>query len=160
MLLENNNWPVYGLEHFISCRVDNTFNLLGIWGCNNYIEDIYVYLQIHKEKTSNTIIGGDFNSNVIWDEKHKKRTHSGVVKELLSIELVSVYHTLTNTADSEEYDPTFYMYKHAHRPYHIDYFFCKKEWIQMLSIGTYKDWILYSNHVPIFLEVNPSNYAD
>ncbi|WP_139209521.1 hypothetical protein [Clostridium uliginosum] len=58
-------------------------------------------MQIHKEKlkrTNNLLIGGDFNSNSCWDKKHKRRTHSAVVKQLGDIGLSSCYH------DKEKYN--------------------------------------------------------
>lgn len=158
--LENNNWPSFGLEYFICCKVNHTFDLLGVWGCNNYIEDIYTYLQIYKKQITNTLIGGDFNSNAIWDKKHKRRTHLKVVGELASIGLVSAYHSLTNTSAGLEKDPTYYMYRHDYRPYHIDYFFCQKEWINTSVIGRYEDWMLYSDHMPVLLEIDCENEVE
>ena len=62
--MKNNHWETYGLEWFISCTINDDFSLLGVWGCGSYIEDIYVYLQIHKEKLKSMLICGDFSIKV------------------------------------------------------------------------------------------------
>lgn len=152
--LKNNNWETYGLEWFISCSINDNFSLLGIWGCCNYIEDIYVYLQIHNEKLKNIIIGGDLNSNSCWDKQHRRRTHSAVVKQLENLNLYSCYHIMENEKQGQESKPTFYLYRNKEKSYHIDYFFCEKEKIQNFQIGEFEDWINLSDHMPIILDIS------
>lgn len=155
--LKNNNWECYGLEWFISCTVNNKLTILGVWGSGNHIEDIYVYLQIHKEKLKNIdniLICGDFNSNSRWDKKHKRRTHSAVVKELESLNLYSCYHYINNDEQGKESEPTFYMYRNKNKPYHIDYCFYKKNKIKNLEIGKFEQWISLSDHMPMIIDID------
>lgn len=155
--IENNNWKNFGLEWYISCTVNECLTLLGIWGSGNYIEDIYVYLQIHKEKlaeTENLLIGGDFNSNTCWDKKHKRRTHSVVVTELESLNLQSCYHTQKKENQGQESTPTFFLYKDKNKPYHIDYFFYNENRFNNFQVGQYEEWISLSDHMPLILDMD------
>ena len=152
--LKNNNWPKYGLEYFLSCRIDDKFNLLGVWGCNNYIEDIHTYVQIHRYNLENCIVGGDFNSNAIWNKGHKRRNHSAVVNDLKSAGLDSAYHVLNKEIQGCETQKTFYLYRHQTRPFHIDYFFCPTTILQSFEIEPYDKWISYSDHIPIMVEID------
>jgi len=152
--LKNHEWKDFGLEWFICCRVNNQFNLLGVWGCRNYIEDVFVYFQIHKEKFTNIVIGGDFNSNTRWDKKHGRRTHSAFVSELEKLNLVSSYHVLENEIQGKESIPTFFLHRHQERKYHIDYFFCEQRINRHIQIGNFEKWINLSDHMPICLELD------
>lgn len=154
--LTDNHWGTFGLEWFISCTVNGNLTLLGIWGSGNYIEDIYVYLQIHKEKLKNkgnVLLGGDFNSNSCWDKKHKRRTHSAVVKQLSDMGLNSCYHNIVNEVQGQESQPTFYLYRNKEKSYHIDYFFYNRDKLRTFEIGTFDDWISLSDHMPIILDI-------
>lgn len=155
--LIDNHWETFGLEWFISCTVNGNLTLLGIWGSGNYIEDIYVYLQIHKEKLkniSNVLLGGDFNSNSCWDKEHKRRTHSAVVKQLGDMGLNSCYHEIANEVQGQESQPTFYLYRNKEKFYHIDYFFYDTDKLKTIEVGNFDDWISLSDHMPIVLDID------
>lgn len=155
--LKNNEWQSYGLEWFISCTINENLNLIAIWGCGNYIEDIYVYLQIHFDKLKtmkNVLICGDFNSNSCWDKNHKRRSHSSVVRELESVNLYSCYHYIEDEPQGKESKPTFYLHKKKHKAYHIDYCFYYKDKINNILIGEYGDWISLSDHMPIVTTIS------
>lgn len=131
--------------------------MVGLWACGNYIEDLYVYLQIYKEKLSevkNKIICGDFNSNSCWDKQHKLRTHTSVVKELEKLNLYSCYHLKENEFQGKESKPTFYMYRKNEKTYHIDYMFYNSQGIYEFKIGKFDDWISLSDHMPMILDIN------
>lgn len=156
IILKDNQWKTYGLEWFISCTVNDEFSLLGVWGCGNYIKDIYVYLELHIEKLKGMLICGDFNSNSCWDRKHKRRSHSAVVNGLENLGLYSCYHLKENEVQGEEKKPTFFLYSTKENPCHIDYFFCEKEKVNGLEIGEFEDWIRLSDHMPVILDTNTS----
>src|SRR3712207_67397 len=154
--LMDNHWKTYGLEWFISCRVNDEFTLVAVWGSGNYIEDIYVYLQIHYEKLNSlkkVLICGDFNSNSIWDKKNKRRTHSAVVQQLQELNLYSYYHLNKNEPQGKESTPTFYLYRNQQKPYHIDYCFGNKNEFSNLKVGKFEDWIKFSDHMPIVFDL-------
>lgn len=155
--LEPAKWSTYGLQYFIPCKVNNKFNLLGVWACGKYIEEFYVFLQIYKEKYedfSNTVIRGDFNSNSIWDKQHKNRNHSAVVEDLSKGGLHSCYHLLKGEKQGEESTATFYMHRYKEKGFFIDYFFCNKDKKYDFSLGLYEDWIGESDHMPMMLEID------
>lgn len=152
VILKDNCWQSYGLEWFVSCTVNNEFSLLGIWASGNYIEDIYVYFQIHKDKFKNILICGDFNSNSCWDKKHKWKTHTAVVKELENLDLYSSYHLKEREVQGKESQPTFFLYRNKEKKYHIDYCFYYKEKVDKFYVGEFEEWIKLSDHMPIILD--------
>ena len=162
ILLENLNWPDNNLKYFISCSINKKFSLLGTW-CNStnsltfgYIGQFCKYLQINKNRMSNILIAGDFNSNSIWDKWDRWWNHSDVVRELNEINIKSIYHEINNLDHGKEPTPTFYLQKNINKGYHIDYFFCytniiKK--VKSLKIENFKDWINISDHMPKIIDV-------
>jgi exonuclease III len=98
---------------------------------------------------------GDFNSNTIWDyKKHRLVSHAGVVKQLGNKGIFSTYHFHHKQTQGTEEHPTFYMYRHKGKPYHIDYCFVSTdmlEKLQSVDIGEYDFWAKYSDHVPMIV---------
>lgn len=47
----------------------------------------------------------------------------------------STYHYLNNEKQGEESQPTFFMYRHLDKPFHLDHVFAKKGRIDDLQIG-------------------------
>ncbi|MBO4931887.1 MAG: endonuclease/exonuclease/phosphatase family protein [Clostridia bacterium] len=145
-----NDWPIYCLRHFLSIRINNDFDLIGVWASPPYIEEYYIYQTVNLERyNSRTIIIGDFNSNAIWDKSHGRRNHSAVVNELKNVGLYSAYHFMMNEKEGEESQKTFYLYRHYDKGYHIDYCFLDPRRINSFQILTTNDWIQYSDHFPI-----------
>lgn len=152
--IENNNWNTSGLRSFISVKVNNDFDLIGVWACKPYIEEYYAYQHMHIDKFNDkTILFGDFNSNKIFDKKHGTKNHTNAVKELERRKLISAYHYVYNENQGEEKQPTFYMYRHSDKSFHIDHCFIKKERIKGYRILCSEDWLKCSDHIPIILEI-------
>lgn len=153
--LTKNDWKTYCLKNFISVSVNNEFDLVGVWACERYIEEYYLYQNINIENyNDNTIIIGDFNSNKYWDKKHGDRNHSAVVNELKEKNLISAYHSIFSEEQGKESQNTFYLYRHLDKGYHIDYCFIKKERIKKFQIlPNTKKWLAFSDHIPIILEI-------
>lgn len=150
--IERNDWPVYCLRNFISVKVNGKFDLLGVWACRPYIEEYYIYQTINIDKyNGDTVLIGDFNSNAMWDKEHGKRNHSAVVSQLKCINLLSAYHYVTGELEGKETQKTFYLYKHLDKSYHIDYCFLNPERIMSFSILNAKEWLQYSDHMPIVI---------
>jgi exonuclease III len=165
--LQKLNWPNsfkgHPVKHFLPCRVNHEFDLLGVWTHKNnspnfgYIGQFWKYLQLNKEKLGKTIIAGDFNSNKIWDEWDRWWNHSDVVEELKSIGIESFYHLKSNENQGQESCPTLYFQKNTARTYHIDYIFGSKNYlnrIEKIEIGKAEDWLKLSDHMPIYCEIN------
>jgi exonuclease III len=161
-LLENHNQD---LQMIIPVAVTDgqfDFNLFAIWANNptdgdgQYIEQVWKAVQHYSAllKDTKTILVGDFNSNTIWDRKHKQSNHSNVVKLLEDRGIFSTYHIYHKQTQGAEQHPTLYMYRHRDKPYHIDYCFASKDLLNKLSsveIGDFDTWIKHSDHVPVIV---------
>lgn len=159
----SNKYHDHSVKYFLPCRVNNDFDLVGVWTHQNnspnfgYIGQLWKYLQINKTNMNRTIIIGDFNSNSIWDQWDIWWNHSDVVKELKEIGIESFYHKMSNEDQGKETIPTLYLQRKFMRPYHIDYIFGPsnfQEKIKMFEIGKFDDWISLSDHMPIICEFN------
>ena len=159
-VLENHNQD---LQMIIPIAVTNgqfEFNLFAIWANNptdrdgQYIEQVWKAIHHYQNLLTDTktILIGDFNSNTIWDRKHRESNHSNVVKLLEDKGIFSTYHLHHKQIQGTEEHPTLYMYRHKDKPYHIDYCFASKDLLKRVSsveIGNFDEWIKYSDHVPI-----------
>jgi len=156
-------WKTTDLKLFLPFRVNDSFNVLGVWtkGARgetfSYIGQFWKYLQIHRDDLTadETVIIGDFNSNNIWDKSDRWWNHSAVVSELEDLGIYSLYHYLNDEAQGLESMPTFYLYRNHEKAYHIDYAFISKRLITdcYLEIGRIEDWLSVSDHLPLILEI-------
>ena len=106
-----------------------------------------------------TIIGGDWNSNAIWDKPGWRINHMTKVEMLERLGMVSAYHALRGEAHGQEQVPTHYWRdRRIDGPtYHIDYVFVPASWLPAVkgfSIGGFQDWVGngLSDHVPLVIE--------
>lgn len=137
------------LRHFVPFKI-NDKRVIAVWAMKPYIEEMVVYFSIHETLLGeNTIIIGDFNSNVIWDRKHKDRSHSTLNSLFKKYNLSSVYHMLNGIEYGQEVEKTFYMYRKRDKAYHIDYVYCSEKYMGTYSIGEPDFWLNYSDHMPI-----------
>jgi len=137
------------------------FTLYAIWANNpedpdgQYIEQVWKAIQHYDQGLNNkTMLIGDFNSNSIWDRKHRESNHSNVVKLLESKGIFSSYHLFHKQTQGKEMHPTLYMYRHQDKPYHIDYCFVSKDIskkIKSVEIGDFDFWRKHSDHVPLII---------
>lgn len=151
------------VKHFLPCLVNGEFELLAVWTHQNkspnfgYIGQFWKYLQINKANFNNSIITGDFNSNVIWDEWDRWWNHSDVVGELEEMGIHSLYHKFTNEQQGKESQSTFYLHRNILKPYHIDYCFASTKLLNNLSnivVEPYEKWKHMSDHSPIITTFN------
>ena len=137
-------------------------NLYGIWANNpedpdgQYVEQVWKAIHYYNKqlKRKNSILAGDFNSNTIWDRKSRAGNHSAVVKRLEEKGIHSAYHRHHKQAQGKETHPTFYLYRHVNKPYHLDYCFVSENLannIQSVEIGDHAFWSKYSDHVPVMV---------
>lgn len=155
--ITDNKWEPFCLRQFACVRVNDSFDLLAVWTKFRYIEEYYIYHHLHAAKYhSDMIVMGDFNSNKCWDYKHNRgeRNHTAVVKLLSDIGLCSAYHHHQNEEQGEETTPTFFLYRHEHRSYHIDYAFVAPERIRSCHIDTDAEWLALSDHRPLVLDID------
>jgi len=141
------------------------FTLYAIWANNpddpdgQYVEQVWKAINYYdkKLKSKQTILVGDFNSNTIWDRKYREGNHSNVVKRLEEKGIFSCYHLHHKQIQGKEQHPTFYLYRHKDKPYHLDYCFASADMtdnIHDVEIGEYDFWKQYSDHVPVIITFN------
>jgi exodeoxyribonuclease III len=141
------------------------FTLFAIWANHpedkdgQYITQIWKAIHYYENLLldTKTILIGDFNSNTIWDKPKREGNHSTVVEKLEAKNIHSTYHTFYNQKQGKEKHPTLYLYRHRDKPYHLDYCFASKYFIDKLvnvEVGKYKDWKEYSDHPPLIVSFN------
>lgn len=161
------NWNDHGLELFLPCRINNSFNLIGVWTKNpgprklRYIGQLWQYLQYNKQMVDSDriVFCGDLNSNAIWDQKHRGNSHSDVVRELEESNITSIYHESTGERHGLEKTPTQYMYRDLKKPYHLDYAFMTDSLInekKSVIVGSTEEWLQYSDHMPLVFSIQGS----
>ena len=164
-LLRNHNPELKMIIPIAVTGGESKFTLYAIWANNpndpdgQYVEQVWKAIHHYDKKLRNkqTILIGDFNSNTIWDRKYRAGNHSNVVKRLEEKGIFSCYHLHHSQVQGKEEHPTFYLYKHKDKPYHLDYCFASKdmiEKIQSVEIGDYDFWKQYSDHVPVIVTFN------
>src|SRR6266853_341092 len=140
------------------------FLLLAVWAQNDkadrYVRGVVRAVDLCERfiKAQPTVALGDFNSNSIWDHEHPKdRNHTALVEQLDSLGLVSAYHEYHDERHGSETRPTFFEYRHEHRPYHIDFCFVPRTWrnaFRNVVVGSFADWSPLSDHMPLGLDFN------
>lgn len=139
-----------------------SFMLYAIWANNpgdpdgQYVTQVWKAVHHYSKFISkkNTVLIGDFNSNTIWDRPRRAGNHSTVVQHLAAKNIHSVYHKHFAQQQGKEAHPTHFLYRHKHRPYHLDYCFASIDFIDRLAsveVGDYDSWSTYSDHVPIMI---------
>jgi exodeoxyribonuclease III len=156
------------LKTILPIRVSNGkkhFTLLAVWAYNpadkdyDYIGQVWKAIHYYEEllRSGKVILAGDFNSNVIWDRLKRKTNHSMVVEKLKTLGIHSVYHSHLKIDPGSEKHPTFFLYRHKDKPYHIDYCFASGNFIRKtgdIEIGNYQTWKMHSDHSPLMVSFN------
>lgn len=140
-----------------------SFLLWAVWACNigadRYVRGTHRAIDTSRRlfRSGPSVMLGDFNSNAIWDREHPAdRSHSALVAKLAELGLASSYHAHHREPHGAESRPTFFEYRHAHRPYHIDYCFLPASWsgrIAGVTVGAHADWAQQSDHMPIIVDL-------
>ena len=156
--------PRYAMP--VSVTGPEQFSLLAIWAMNDrplrYVRAVVRAVALHRARLARgtTFVLGDFNSNTIWDREHPTAAnHSALVGHLAALGLHSCYHRSTGEAHGAERTPTFHLYRHASRPYHLDYCFAPPSWLSRLTavtIGAHESWMRHSDHRPLIMDFAPA----
>ncbi len=149
------------LPWFIPVRW-NDISILASWACvfttsRRYVRLMHEAIDHYQSflATPSSIIIGDFNSSSVFDRKHPGKTHTALVERLGSIGITSAYHHATGEPHGEETAPTFFLYRHEDRGYHLDYAFLTNALLDrsQVALGSYADWIQHSDHLPLVLDL-------
>lgn len=141
------------------------FTLFAIWANNpddkdgQYVTQVWKAIHYYDSLLlgKKTLLVGDFNSNTIWDKPRREGNHTTVVQKLKEKKIYSTYHKFHKQVQGKEEHPTLFMYRHKDKPYHIDYCFASKYFIDKLEnveVGDYNDWTKYSDHKPLIVTFN------
>ena len=138
-------------EHFIPVRVNDTFNLLGVWAMPKYVEMIHDFFDANEELfDENLIMCGDFNSSVVFNYHHpKSKNHTVLNEKLESKNLFSVYHAMTEEEQGSEKEMTFFQSRHLNYSFHLDLVYAGKNVVKEFNILDQFKWITVSDHLPI-----------
>ena len=142
-------------EHFILVRVNDSFNLLGVWAMPKYVEMIHDFFDANEGLfDENLVMCGDFNSSVVFNYHHPKaKNHTELNKKLESKNLKSVYHDLTGDEQGEEKEMTFYQARHLNNPFHLDLVYAGENVVKEFTILDHFRWITVSDHLPLVFKI-------
>ena len=143
-------------ENFIALRVNDSFNLLGVWAMPKYVEMIHDYFDANTDLfDENLIMCGDFNSNTVFNNHHPKmKNHTELNKKLESRNLFSVYHNMTGDEQGLEKSMTFYQARHLNNPFHLDFVYAGENVVKEFKILDFYKWVVLSDHLPIAFEID------
>ena len=157
-------WHTEDLKEFLSFRVNDNFNAVATWtkqsrgGTFGYAGQLWKYLQSHGKdiKAGECILLGDLNSNIRWDRPDRWWNHSDNVQILDSLGLQSIYHRQMGVEQGAEIDPTFYLYRHRDKAYHIDYVFASASLLEKCTIYCHDPdyWLQFSDHIPLEVKLS------
>ena len=156
VILKHAGWEDFYRRYFIPVIANNNCIIVGLWACDPYIHEFYFYLKLIKRYFTDKpiIFIGDINSNKRFDHRHPREgSHSDTIALLNSWGYKSIYHYFTGEEQGEESVPTFRMYNHLDKPYHIDFCFAKPEVIKHFEIVENNNFAECSDHNPLYVEL-------
>ena len=101
----------------------------------------------------NTIFIGDFNANAIWDSADCWWNMSNNNEILNEHGLFSCYHSVSKEEFGKESEPTFFLYRHKDKPYHIDYAYVALKNQLHFKILNDNIYLKYSDHFPSVVDI-------
>ncbi|MEJ7837367.1 MAG: endonuclease/exonuclease/phosphatase family protein [Thermomicrobiales bacterium] len=147
---------------FVPLVVDD-LHIMAIWATTSDVNARRYVRLIHEAidhydtflQHPRTILIGDFNSNAIFDGKHRLKSHSLMVDRLHTLGISSLYHQQTGEAQGKESAPTFFLHRSNDKPYHFDYAFVSESLSgdADLAIGATDTFLGPSDHLPLILDV-------
>jgi len=155
------SWGITDCQYFLPVEVRDKIIIVGVWAMGgkskstSYAGQITRFLDsnAHRLNSNKIVLIGDFNSNAIWDKRHRVANHTANDKRLVDVGLTSLYHREKSEEQGKETTPTFYMYRKKEKPYHIDYVYLPEKILETASIdvGCPDQWLQYSDHMPLFI---------
>lgn len=155
---------------------DRSFDLLAVWANNRageYPGDHYLAgakplrqgLSAFRRQLAKgrTVVAGDFNNNVTWDEPFKPANHGYADADLRALGMVSAYHHVHGCDLGHEPDPTYFQNRDPVKAFHIDWCYVPKAWCEGLQVevGTHADYCQLtadggiSDHAPLIVDFPP-----
>lgn len=155
--LELLDWKDGGKRYFMPIRVNDSFIIVAAWACDPYCEELYDWIDaVEPNINEDTIIIGDLNSNVVLDPKHIRKSgksYALCLEKLSSLGLYDIWHHYTKEKQGKESVPTFYLYRHLDKPYHLDHCLANPNLVKSMKINARWNWLALSDHLPIEIEL-------
>jgi hypothetical protein len=137
------------------------FNLLMVWtrAEHRYIEGLNAAVTRYERflRAAPSVVIGDFNANVIWDNPRRPADFSRLAQRLTgNFGLVSAYHVHSGEAYGAESKATHFFWRRRSRPYHIDYCFVPRSWtrrIRSVAVLDVPPWVTMSDHCPLVVDL-------
>jgi len=157
--IENNGWGQGDSGYYVSCRINDSFDLLGVWAKavdGFYTPYVSKYLTENKYGLNkNYIIAGDFNIDESVEIYSSKLITRETIRMLNSIGLYSAYHHYNKERHGLEKRKTYYRHKKLDKPTsHVDYIFADISRIKRVELMDPNIWLRMSDHVPLIVELN------
>ncbi len=162
--IEEVSSDIEDIKYFIVCNIES-YTVIGLWAMNDninksnrYVGQVWNFITRNEHIfTKNIIILGDFNWNFIWDN-NPDYPLSGNMRNVIDFlnrkGIQSLYHNQHNEVFGQESTPTFFMHRNQDKYYHIDYIFLDSNIkVKKFNIGKKADWLNYSDHMPLFAEI-------
>jgi exodeoxyribonuclease-3 len=152
-------------EWFLPVHLDKEcIDVIGVWAMNHrggeagprYGRTLRA-LQQYSELLAGgqTVVIGDFNSNVTWDTPSRP-TFMNLVSWLDELGYASVYHAFTGEAFGAETTGSLFWQHKIGQPYLVDHAFVPTSWLPRIvqfEVGEPADWLAWSDHVPLVIEL-------
>lgn len=141
----------------------NGLSILASWACK--MASSRAYIRVMHEALDqyagfldswSSIVIGDFNSSAVFDTNRGIKWHGNRVKQFESMSMASAYHHASGEFHGEESVPTFFLYRHQLRAFHLDYAFVSNPLLDrsQITLGPFAHWSHLSDHVPLILELD------
>lgn len=136
-----------------------SFQLVAVWSLKTptvktCYQQAHEGIERHAEwiRQSPTVILGDFNNNSTFKYYGWLR-----LTDLMdSVGLASAYHHISGEKFGCESRPTYYHCRDRSKPFHIDFCFVPKTWLERIrsvEIGHAGDWETHSDHMPLIVDI-------
>ena len=145
-------------------RSDFDFYLFPIWAMppigedkgRSYTHQIEKTIKKYEDilKNNPSILTGDYNTPNI--EEPVEKSGFNVVESFRKLEVFSAYHEYFKKGYGEHSHNTFYQHRKTDVKHMLDYCFASKaiiEKITKVEIGKYEDWIEFSDHFPLIIDI-------
>lgn len=148
------------MKYFLPFKINHKYTIVNCWCHKNnsehfaYKGQLWKYLIENSHNVDiNTVFIGDFNDNAIWDDEDCWWNMTNNNTTLNQHGLYSSYHLFSKESFGKESEPTFFLYRHEDRPYHIDYAYAAPQNQLNFKILNQDVFLKYSDHLPIMLEI-------
>lgn len=150
----------WGDEHhsfFIPVKINDKYTLVGAWACGLYCAELYDWINtVGENLTDEATIIGDLNSNVMFDGQRREikgREFSDCLRVLKDKGIVGLWHFFKDEEHGKESVPTFFLYRHLDKSYHIDHALGSPKNVRSMKIHSRWEWLSLSDHLPIEIEL-------